>query len=381
MHVDMDAFFASVELMSRPELRGLPVIVGRGSGRGVVVAATYEARRFGVHSAMPVAQARRLCPSAVMIEPHHAAYAAVSAEVMAILADITPVVEQVSIDEAFLDLTGALARLGPAAGIGQSIRRSVNERFTITCSVGIGRSKSVAKIASKLAKPDGLVEVPAERTLAFLRPLPMSELWGLGPKTAAVLAGLGLATIGDLADAPDAMVVRAVGQAQAAHLLALARGHDDAPVVTRRAEKSIGAEETFAHDLRWGDDLRREVLRMADKAAHRLRRSGLMCATVSIKLRTADFKTFTRSRSLPAPIDRTKAINEVAQALVAGLGPGRGSVRLVGVRLENLVKRSGRPVQPTLDLGSDDDSGVDRVADQIRRRFGDGSITSGTLLP
>jgi DNA polymerase-4 len=381
MHVDMDAFFASVELISRPDLRGRPVIVGHAGGRGVVVAATYEARKFGVHSAMPVAAAQRLCPSAILIEPRHASYARVSRGVMGLLRDITPVVEQVSIDEAFLDLTGALARLGPAVGIGQSIRRQVHQRFEITCSVGIGRSKSIAKIASKRAKPDGLLEVPAAQTLAFLHPLPMSELWGLGPKTAAALARLGLATVGDLAGAADAVIARAVGQAAAAHLLALARGQDEAPVEPRHDEKSIGAEETFVRDLPWGEELRREVLRMADKAAHRLRRAELLCWTVSIKLRTADFKTCSRSRTLAAPTDQTKAVAALAQTLVTELERAGGHVRLVGVRLENLVKRAGQPVQASLDwdqagAGSD----IDRVADQVRRRFGVDSITPGTLL-
>jgi DNA polymerase-4 len=379
MHVDMDAFFASVELIDRPGLRGRPVVVGRAGGRAVVVAATYEAREFGVHSAMPMAQALRLCPQAVVIEPRHDAYARVSAGVMGLLAEITPVVEQVSIDEAFLDLTGSLARLGPARAIGESIRRRVRERFAITCSVGIGRSKSVAKIASKGAKPDGLIEVPAADTLAFLHPLPMSELWGLGPKTAQALARLGLATIGDLAAAEDQSIRRAVGEAAAGHLLALARGRDEAPVAPRREEKSIGAEETFDRDLPWGPELRREILRMADKAAHRLRRAELMCWTVSLKLRTADFRTFSRSRKLAAPTDRTKAVNAVAQELAAGLGSAGGAVRLVGVRLEDLASRSGQPVQ--LAFGQDEeDSPVDRVADEVRRRFGDGSLTVGTLI-
>jgi DNA polymerase-4 len=380
MHVDMDAFFASVELTGRPELRGKPVIVGRSGGRGVVVAATYEARRFGVHSAMPVGQAQRLCPQAVWIEPHREAYARVSAGVMGLLAEVTPLVEQVSIDEAFLDLTGSLARLGPARGIGEAVRRSVRERFAITCSVGIGRSKSVAKIASERAKPDGLVEVPPDKTLAFLHPLPMSALWGLGPKTAATLTSLGLATIGDLAKSRDESIVRAIGPAAAAHLLALARGRDDAPVEPARAEKSVGAEETFERDLPWGDDLRREVLRMADKAAHRLRRAGLACQTVSIKLRTADFKTFSRSRTLASPTDQTKAVNAVAQSLLAGLVPVGGRVRLVGVRLEGLSERSGRPVQLALDQAEEAGPEIDRIADQIRRRFGDGSLTIGTLI-
>jgi DNA polymerase-4 len=380
MHVDMDAFFASVELISRPDLRGLPVIVARSGERAVVVAATYEARKFAVHSAMPLAQARRLCPSAIVIEPHRDAYARVSAGVMELLREITPVVEQVSIDEAFLDLTGSLARLGPARGIGEAVRRRVRERFSITCSVGIGRSKSVAKIASERAKPDGLVEVPAAETLAFLRPLAMSSLWGLGPKTAASLSSLGLATIGDLADSADGLIARTVGQAAAAHLLALARGVDNDPVTSEHEEKSIGAEETFAQDLPWGDELRREVLRMADKAAHRLRQAALLCWTVATKVRTADFKTFSRSRKLAAPTDLTRVINEAAQELVGGLIPPGGRLRLVGVRLDNLVERSGQPVQMAFDQAEGSDPGIDRVADQVRRRFGDGSLTIGTLL-
>ncbi|MDR2347719.1 MAG: DNA polymerase IV [Bifidobacteriaceae bacterium] len=380
LHVDMDAFFASVELLTRPELRGRPVIVAGGKERGVVVAATYEARAFGVRAGMPVGQARRRAASAVFLEPHREAYARVSRGVMALLRDVTPLVEQVSVDEAFLDVTGSLRRLGPARQIAQGIRRSIAEQFGITASAGIGRSKSVAKIASSRAKPDGLLEVPASQTLAFLRPLPVAALWGIGPSAEAALARLGITTVAQLADSPDALIARALGAAGAAHLLALARGEDNAAVVPDRAEKSISAETTFERDLpRGGEELRRAVIALADKTAWRLREAGLMCRTVGAKLRTGDFKTFSRSRTLDAPTDSTRIITGSALRLVAAV-PGAGAVRLAGVRLENLVRRSGSTVQLTLDQRDNEPAELDRVRDRVRRRFGGDALTPGTLI-
>ncbi|MDR1118064.1 MAG: DNA polymerase IV [Bifidobacteriaceae bacterium] len=381
MHVDMDAFFASVELLTRPELRGRPVVVAGGTERGVVVAATYEAREFGVHAGMPVGQARRQAPTAVFIPPHREAYSRVSRQVMALLRDVTPLVEQVSVDEAFLDVTGALRRAGPARQIAAAVRARIARELGITASAGIGRSKSVAKIASGQAKPDGLLEVPAEATLDFLRPLPVSVLWGVGPRAGEALRRLGVATVGDLADSPDGLIVQAVGAAGGAHLLALARGEDDAPVTPGHDEKSISAENTFDRDLaRGSEELRRALIRLADKTAWRLREAGLTCRTVGIKLRAADFKTRSRSRTLDAPTDSTRAITACALAL-AGEERRGGPVRLAGVRLENLVRRTGAPVQPTFDGDDNEPAALDRVRDSVRRRFGGDSLTSGTLLP
>jgi DNA polymerase-4 len=289
IHIDMDAFFASVELITRPELRGRPVIVAGESERGVVTAATYEARAFGIHSGMALGKAKALCPAAIRISPDRAAYSRISRGVMELFAQVTPVIEQISIDEAFLDVTGSIKRLGPARQIAEGLRQAVRDNFQITCSAGIAPSKSVAKIASKLAKPDGLLEVPPDQVEAFLRPLPVGSLWGVGPKAQAALRRLGIATIGDLADTPDALAIRALGSSAGAHLLALARGQDDEPLAVARAEKSIGTETTFDHDLPPGEEVRRAVIRLADKAAWRLREAGLACRTVSVKVRSADF--------------------------------------------------------------------------------------------
>ncbi|MDR2454656.1 MAG: DNA polymerase IV [Bifidobacteriaceae bacterium] len=380
IHVDMDAFFASVELLARPELRGRPVIVAGGQERGVVVAATYEARAFGVRAGMPVGQARRRAASAVFVEPRPEAYRRVSRGVMALLGDVTPLVEQVSVDEAFLDVTGSLKRLGPARDIAAGIRRAIAAEFGLAASAGIGRSKSVAKIASSRAKPDGLLEVPGPLTLAFLRPLPVAALWGIGPAGQAALARIGVRTVAELADSPDRLVARALGAAAAAHLLAMARGRDEAPVAPGRADKSISAETTFEQDLpRGGPQLRRAVMRLADKTAWRLREAGLMCRTVGVKLRTGDFKTASRSRTLDAPTDSTRAITAAAGALVAAI-PGTGAARLVGVRLENLVRRAGAPVQAALGEDHTEAAALDRVRDQVRRRFGGGALEPGALI-
>ncbi|MDR3359168.1 MAG: DNA polymerase IV [Bifidobacteriaceae bacterium] len=381
IHVDMDAFFASVELTRRPELRGRPVVVASPSERGVVVAATYEARPFGVRAGMPVGQARRLAPSAVFIPPHRQAYTEVSRGVMDLLRQVTPEVEQVSIDEAFLDVTGSLRRLGPARQIAEGIRAGVAARFAITASAGIGRSKSVAKIASARAKPNGLLEVPADQTVQFLRPLPVAALWGIGPATKAALDRLGVVSVGDLADTPAQTVARAVGEAGAARLSALARGIDDSPVTPHHSEKSISAESTFERDLpRRGSELRRAVIQLADKTAWRLREAGLMCRTVGVKLRTADFKTFSRSRTPDSPTDSTKAITGLALQLLEA-DWAAGPIRLAGVRLENLAGRSGLPLQMAFDLGHTESDELDRVRDRVRRRFGGDSLRPGTLFP
>jgi DNA polymerase-4 len=299
---------------------------------------------------------------------------------MGILRDITPLVEQISIDEAFLDVSGSLRRLGEPRAIGEMIRAEVAERFQITCSVGIAASKSVAKIAGAQVKPDGLLEVPPEQTLAFLRPLPIGALWGAGAKTRASLERLGIRTVGELADARDGAVVRAIGEAAATHLLRLARGQDTAPVHPGRDEKSIGAEVTFDHDLPAGPALRRELLGVVERSAHRLRARSLMCRTVGVKVRTSDFTTVTRSKTLPGPTDATKEILETASALVQSVDLRGLPVRLLGVRLENVVRRSGQPIQATFDQVETTAKSADRAADAVRLRFGEGSLGPGTLI-
>ena len=280
LHVDMDAFYASVEIRDRPDLVGKPVIVGGTSGRGVVLSASYEARTFGVRSAIPMTQAARLCPHAVVIPPRHGVYASVSREVMAVFRSITPEVEPLALDEAFLDVSGALRRLGPPAQIARLIREQVSEQQGITCSVGVATSKFIAKLASVHCKPDGLLVVPADGVLEFLHPLPVAALWGVGKQTGQVLAGFGLRTVADIAHTPVATLERELGPAAAAHLYALAWGRDERRVVPGVHEKSIGAEETFRSDIADPDVIRRELLRLSGRTARALRAAGCSARTV-----------------------------------------------------------------------------------------------------
>lgn len=381
MHVDMDAFFASCELTRRPELRGLPVIVG-GRERGVVLAATYEARAFGVRSAMSMASALRLCPQAVVVPPDHRLYHDVSRSIMEMLGRITALVEQVSVDEAFLDVSGARRRLGPPTVIGARLREEVRARHGVTCSVGIAQNKFVAKLASTHAKPDGMLLVPADATVAFLRTLPVGALWGVGEKTEQALARWGITSVAQLADTDVATLQAAVGRVAGAHLHDLAWGRDPRPVVPGRDERSIGAETTFAQDL-W--DLRaveKHVLALADKVAARLRGQGVVGRTVAVKVRTSDFRTLTRSRTLSGPTDVAREIYLVARELLAAADLRGLPVRLVGVRMENLSPRAGLAEQPTLEEAASPRGEARREAelalDAVRQRFGSGSISLGT---
>ncbi|MDQ0374412.1 DNA polymerase IV [Cellulomonas humilata] len=380
LHVDMDAFFASVELARRPQLRGLPVIVG-GATRGVVLAATYEARAFGVHSAMPMATALRQCPQAVVVPPDHHAYREVSAGVMRVLGDITALVEQVSVDEAFLDVAGARRRLGPPTVIAQLIRRQVREQFGITCSVGIGSTKLVAKLASGHAKPDGVLLVPRAATIDFLRILPVGALSGVGEKTETALARWGIRTVGELADTDVSTVQHAVGRVAGAHLVDLAWGRDPRPVSPGREEKSIGAEETFPADVADLAVVEEKARELADRCAVRLRTNGLVSRTITVKIRTSDFRTLTRSRTLATPTDVGRELFLAARELVAGVDLRGLPVRLVGVRAEGLSRAATSIRQPTLDEASDAPvrarREAERAMDQVRGRFGSGSIRAG----
>jgi nucleotidyltransferase/DNA polymerase involved in DNA repair len=379
LHVDMDAFYASVELRHRPDLRGRPVIVGGGS-RGVVLSATYEARACGVHSAMPMTRARRLCPQAVVLPPQFAAYAEASAGVMAIFRSITPLVEPLSLDEAFLDVSGARRRLGRPAWIGEWIRARISDEQGITCSVGVAPTKFLAKLASTRCKPDGLLVVPAGGAAEFLHPQPVTALWGVGDSGADALQRLGLRTVGDLARTPLPSLRRALGPAVAEHLHALATGHDPRRVVVHEPDKSIGAEETFPADVDDHATVRRELLRLAERTAHRLRASGQVGRTVSIKVRFADFKTITRARTLPVPTDVGRDIYETARSLYDGLRLDRARLRLIGVRMEGIAQATTAPRQ--LEIGSrergwrDADQAVDRAA----RRFGADAVRPATLV-
>ncbi len=381
LHVDMDAFFASVELARRPHLRGRPVIVG-GAERSVVLAATYEARAFGVHSAMPMAAARRLCPQAVVVPPDHAAYQEVSHGVMGILRDVTSLVEQVSVDEAFLDVSGARRRLGSPTRIAALVRERVQAQYGITCSVGIAATKFVAKLASGHAKPDGVLLVPKDATVAFLRVLPVGALWGVGERTAANLERWGIRTVAELADSDVGTVQRAVGRVAGAHLYDLAWGRDPRPVLPGREEKSVGAEETFAVDVRDMRVVESKALELADRCASRLRAQHLAARTVAVKVRTADFRTLTRSRTLAQPTDVGRELYLAARDLLAAADLGGLPVRLVGVRAEGLTPAEEVVRQPTLEEAVAETSEArreaERAMDLVRERFGRAAIGAGT---
>ncbi len=381
LHVDMDAFYASVEIRERPELAGRPVIVGGTSGRGVVLSASYQARAFGVGSAMPVGRARRMCPQAVFVAPRHRLYAAVSKEVMAIFGTVTPEVEPLALDEAFLDVSGALRRLGPPAVIARHIRAQVAGQQGITCSVGAAPTKFVAKIASARCKPDGLLVVPSAGVLDFLHALPASVLWGVGERTGEVLARLGLRTVADIAHAPLATLQHEFGPAQGSHLAALAWGRDERRVTPHVPEKSIGAEETFAVDIGDPERIRRELLKLSGRTAHSLRAGGYAARTVSVKLRLASFKTMTRSRTLAYPTDVAHEIYATACALYESSGLDRGALlRLVGVRVSGLVPAAGASAQPTLDDRPVGWREAERAVDKIARRFGASAVRPAALV-
>lgn len=378
LHVDMDAFYASVELRTRPELRERPVIVAGGSVRGVVLAANYPARKFGVHSAMPATRAKRLCPHAVFLPPNPAKYQEVSRSVMQAFRELTPLVEPLSLDEAFLDVAGALKRLRTSpAQIGAELRRRVNAEHDLTCSVGVAPTKFVAKLASGLAKPDGMVIVPKDEVLNFLHPLPVSALWGVGQRTAERLIAVGLERVGDVAAAPLTRLRRTIGVAAAEHLYALAQGHDDRGVEPDLVEKSIGAEETFEVDQDDRTVVRRELLRLSERTAASLRKRGLRGRTVSIKVRFGDFTTITRSRTLPVATDVTQVIYRTAGQLLDEQTPP-GAIRLIGVRVEQLGDDPGE--QLTLDAPPRGWREADQAADVARGKFGHAAVRPASLL-
>ena len=380
LHVDMDAFYASVSLLGRPELRGTPVIVGGGGTRGVVLSATYEARQYGVHSAMPMMRARRLCPQATVLRPEPEAYSRASAGVMAVFRSITPLVEPLSLDEAFLDVRGARRRLGSPRQVAEWIRATVEDEQGITCSVGVASTKFVAKLASARCKPDGLLVVPADDVVAFLHPLPVGALWGVGEKTGEVLARFGLHTVGDLANTPRATLQRALGPAVGAHLSALAWGRDERVVVPSEPDKSIGAEETFASDVDDPAVIARELLRLSERTAARLRASGQVGRTVSIKVRFADFTTLTRARTLKEHTDVGRTVYETAMQLYTALGLERARLRLVGVRVEGITDAATAPRQLLL---GERDAGwreAEQAVDRASRRFGAGAVRPAVLV-
>lgn len=380
LHVDMDAFYASVSLRDRPDLHGTPVIVAGGGNRGVVLSATYEARALGVHSAMPMSRARRLAPQATVIEPDHHEYAEVSRNVMALFGSITPLVEPLSLDEAFLDVSGALRRLGSPTRIAELIRARVEDEQRITCSVGVASTKFVAKLASTRAKPDGLLVIPVDRVIDFLHPLPVGALWGVGEKTEEHLVRLGLRTVGDIAHTPVATLERALGAATGNHLHELSWGRDPRQVRPDEREKSLGNEETFAQDIDDPEVIHAHLLRLADQVAARLRRSGQVGRTVAIKVRFSDFTTLTRSRTLSAPTDVGREVYDTARHLYDALGLERVRIRLVGVRVEGLVAAEVAPRQLTLDESADERREAEVAIDALRARFGADAVRPARLL-
>jgi DNA polymerase IV len=381
LHVDMDAFYASAEVRDQPELAGKPVIVGATASRGVVLSATYEARAFGVRSAMPVTQARRLCPHAIFVPPRHGVYAAASREIMRLFREVTPEVEPLSLDEAFLDVAGAIRRLGPPARIAALIRASVHGQQGLTCSVGVATCKFVAKLASTLSKPDGLCVVPAGQVLAFLHPLPVAALWGVGEQTGQALARLGLRTVGDIANTPVATLQRELGAAAGGHLHALAWGRDERPVVSRVADKSIGAEETFPADVDDPAVIRRELLRLSGRTARGLRAGGSVARTVVVKLRLANFKTITRSRTLPEPTDVARTIYDTACVLYDSSGlDSRARLRLVGVRATGLLPAASAATQLAFLEPPASWRDAERAVDRIAGRFGPDTVRPAALV-
>ena len=388
LHVDLDAFFASVEQLADPSLRGRPVVVGGLGPRGVVAAASYEARRFGVYSATPMARARRACPDAVFLAPRLDAYAAASAVVMEILESVTPLVEPISMDEAFLDVSGARRISGDGPEIASTLRKRVRAETGLTASVGVATTKILAKIASDDAKPDGLRVVAGGRELEYLHPLPVERLWGVGPATRARLARYGVRTIGDLAALPEATLVSALGVAQGHHLHALAWNRDERRVAPGRQAKSVGHEETFPTDVVDRAVLEREILRLADKVAERLRRGRRAARTVQLKLRYADFSTITRSRTLAEPTDLAREVARTALVLLRAVDLGDG-IRLLGVSAQQLDTADA--VQGALSFGDPDDPDVlddreergrlERSVDAVRARFGADAVLSARLVP
>jgi DNA polymerase-4 len=383
LHVDMDAFFASVELLDFPEFRGKPAVVAPLSGRSVVLSATYEARALGIKGPMPLSIAQRLVPDLIVMPPHREKYTAASAQVMAVFHDFTPVVEPLSIDEAFLDVRGALRLLGSPAQIAQDIREAVFRRTGLSCSVGVGATKFIAKLASAACKPNGLLVVEPENTLTFLHPLPIRALWGVGPQTAKVLERRGLHTVGDIAETPERSLISALGESAGRHLYELSWGRDPRSVMPDRAAKGMGREITFDEDVRDLDTLRRTLLAHSERVGAQLRESGLDARTIAIKLTSPDRSSVSRSRTLSSPSSVSRQIYATAVELLDILleemgGIGIVPVRLIGVRAEQLM-----PAGSSDGLLWDADEEwreLEKVEDAVTKKFGRGVIKPASLV-
>lgn len=381
LHADLDAFYASVEVLNNPGLEGRPVIVGGTSGRGVVTSASYEARRFGVRSAMPTARARRLCPNGVFVAPHFPAYIAKSKEVGAVFESFSVAVEPLSLDEAFLDIRRAHRLWKDPATAAEALKDRVLRSTGLVLSVGVAPNKFLAKLASRLAKPDGVVVIRPGEVEQFLQPLPLEYLWGVGEQTAVVLRRLGLVTIGDLAGCPVGTLERALGP-HGAGLSQLARGRDEREVMPGQAAKTVGAEETFRADLDEETQILGALLKLSDRVASRLRGQGISGHTVTLKVRLASFDTFSRSRTLKSEVDGVTGIYGVARELLerflGDLAPSRRRVRLLGVSVGNL---SQWPASEQLVFEKQPAWGAAETAlDRVRRRFGEEALGFGALL-
>jgi DNA polymerase-4 len=371
LHVDMDAFYASVEVLDDPSLAGRPVIVGGSpEGRGVVSAASYEARRYGVHSAMPTARAHRLCPHGVFLHPRMERYVEVSHEIFAIFQRYTPLVEGLSVDEAFLDVTGCQRLFGPAETIGRAIKQSIQDELNLTASVGVAPNKFLAKLASDLEKPDGFVVITAGEARQKLAPLPVGKLWGVGKVSAAELARLGVHSVADLLAAPRDVLQRHLGD-HVDHLLRLAVGHDERPVIPVHEARSVGNEVTFAEDVADTGRLREVVDHLAEKVAWRLRKHGLRGRTVTLKARFPDFTTPTRSLTLPHPTQSTVEIRDAARKLLATRLERRGRpLRLIGVTVSQLESETAAQASLFAPEIEERDAQLDELMDRVNDRFG-----------
>jgi DNA polymerase-4 len=376
LHADVDAFFAAVEQRDDPQLRGRPVIVGAG----VVLASSYEAKAHGVRTAMSVARARRLCPRAVVVEPRMSAYAAASKAVYRVFEDTTPVVEGLSIDEAFLDVRGLRRLSGTPSEIAVRLRRDVRERVGLPITVGVARTKFLAKVASGVAKPDGLLVVPPEGELAFLHPLPLERLWGVGPVTARKLHRLGITTVGQLAQIAEATLVSMLGRASGRHLHALAHNRDPRPVQVRRRRRSIGAQRALGRSPTSLDEVDTAIVALVDRVTRRMRAARRVGRTVVLRLRFDDFSRATRSHTLPDATANTQAILTAARRLLAIAVPmiERQGITLVGVAVSNLD--DGRAIQLVLPFDRHSSDALDAALDEVRQRFGSTAITRAVLI-
>ena len=384
LHVDMDAFYASVEVIKDPSLHGKPVVVGGQGGRGVVTSASYEAREFGVTSAMPMIRARRLCPHAVYLPNDPGSYAHYSRLIRDVFLSVTPLVEPLSLDEAFLDVSGSVKLFGEPSEIGRLVKQRIGE-LGLPCTVGVAPNKFLAKLASTVAKPDGFLVIPPEEVESFLHPLPITALWGVGQQTGEALRKLGLRSVGDVARLSRRTLERAVGDALGRHLHELANGRDDRAVIPDEPAKSVGSEETFPQDIDATEEVLRELLRLSDRTAGRLRAKGLCGRTVTIKVRFSNFKTITRSRTLAHEIDNPFEIYDIVRDLYLKLDPDRPRIRLLGVSVSGVV--AGPPArQMELVEGVGGKAAADRRAraseamDDIRHRFGTDAVTPASLL-